>query len=92
MSINMRLAEARGLDEDTIAAIETVHDRLKLILNRPTYYGEPKEIVKIVEGIEYTLQLLWGFPLDGDSHWIVIFINGGTVLKTVNVLLWTMMI
>lgn len=68
MSINMKLAEAKGLDKDTIVAIETVHNRLTQILNRPTYYGEPEEIVKIVEGIEYTLQLLWGFPLDRNFH------------------------
>lgn len=68
MSINMKLAEARGLDENTITAIESVHSLLVSVLNHPEKFDKPSEVVEVVESVEFTLQLLWGFPTNRNYH------------------------
>jgi len=66
--INKELAEKQQLTPDTITAIEVLHTQLKAFLARPTMYVEEKDAARIVEGMEYTLQFLWGFPLDRSFH------------------------
>lgn len=69
MSINLELAESRDLSEETVVAIEEIHKRLDWILTRPSMHVEsPKKVVEVVRSFEYTLQMLWGFPLDPNYH------------------------
>jgi hypothetical protein len=66
--INKELAEKQQLIPDTITAIEVLQTQLKAFLARPTMYVEGKDVARIVEGMEYTLQFLWGFPVDRNFH------------------------
>lgn len=69
MTINIALAKARNLSNETITAIQEIHIRLDHLLVRPSMYVEsPRKAVEMVENLEYTLQLLWGFPLDKSFH------------------------
>lgn len=69
MKINRVLAESKGLTEDTITAIEEIYKKLNQYLTRPNIHFDSKEkAVTVIEGMEYTLQSLWGFPLDSDYH------------------------
>lgn len=68
--INEKLAEERGLNEETIKKIEELH------LKRKDYYNRmeiaPIEDLKNwdyeCEMLEYELQALWGFPQDNKYH------------------------
>src|SRR5690606_37006608 len=69
MSINMELVAKIGLTEETVTAIKEIHKRMDWILTRPSMHVEsPKKAVEIVKSFEYTLQMLWGFPLDLSFH------------------------
>jgi len=67
--INLELAKKRNLSESDIQTLEYLHKRLHTILTRPEMIDEDNSIiVKLIESIEYTLQLIWGFSLDKDFH------------------------
>lgn len=83
--INKKLAQARNLNESTITAIEEIHIRLDHILVRPSMYVDsPKMAVEMLENLEYTLQLLWGFPLDQNYHCYWFELKGCTCPKLDN--------
>ena len=61
--INLELARHKELSDDTITAIQTIMEKIDIIHQRPLYYFETyNDVVKAVESLETTLQLLWGFP------------------------------
>jgi hypothetical protein len=66
--INQRLAKQKGLSKDRIIAINELHKQSGLILMRPNHYGEPEDVLELLTAIEYSLQLLWGFPTDRAFH------------------------
>lgn len=68
IKINPALAKQQNLSEAEIAAFELVSCRLETFLLRPAMYANPEEAVAIVEGFEYVLQSLLGFPLSKDYH------------------------
>lgn len=85
MTINIELAKARNLSDETVTAIEQIHLRLSAILARPDMHAEsPKKAVEIVESLEYTLQLLWGFPVDKSFHSYWFKLKGCTCPKLDN--------
>lgn len=66
MEFNRTLAKARKCNE---SALEGVYQKLGEILRQPFVHCQsPQEAVKVVEGVEYTLQLLWGFSVDKNFH------------------------
>lgn len=65
--INIELARHKQLSDDTITSIETIMDKINIIHQRPLYYFESyNDTVKVVESLETTLQLLWGFQYKPD--------------------------
>ena len=68
MAINLELAKQRNLSENAITAIEAIHEGLHKFLLRPTMYAKAENCAEIVHGVEYTLQMLWGFPADRKFH------------------------
>lgn len=67
--VNLPLARRQNLDTLTILTIDQIHCRLKQILTRPLHFvGDEKQAVDLVESLEYTLQMLWGFPIDKKYH------------------------
>lgn len=81
MTINKALAKQRQLPEGSIVAIEVLHQILKQILARPGLSNDP---VKEIESLEYTLQMLWGFPVDPNFHTYWYKIDGCTCPKLDN--------
>lgn len=68
MTINLDLAAKMNLTQDEITAIEVLHKKLDAFLKRPTFYVEAKDVAGVIESLETSLQLCWGFPLDKDFH------------------------
>ena len=67
--LNQALVERQNISGETQEAIKLVTARLRQILERPFHYsGDPAVVVSIIEGMEYTLQNLWNFPMDRDYH------------------------
>ena len=66
--INKDLAVRKGLSPEQINAIEQVGHELLGVCTRPLRYGNHKEVVKIVESMETTLQMLWGFSYSPKHH------------------------
>lgn len=66
MDFNRDFARVRDCDED---ALQGVYDQLGKVLHRPSMVCEtPQQAVEVVQGLEYTLQLLWKFPVDSNFH------------------------
>lgn len=68
MAINKVLAEQQNLTEREVIAIEEIQKHLKAFLARPTMYVKEEDVSEIVTAFEYTLQLLWKFPLNKKFH------------------------
>lgn len=66
--LDENLADRMHLTEADRTAISVVGSRMKVFLNRPEFYAPLKDAPSIVQGFEYTLQNLWGFPLDSRYH------------------------
>lgn len=66
--INLELAKQKGLSEERVTAIKELHKQAEAILRRPEHYGEAEEVLELLTAIEYSLQLLWGFPTDKAYH------------------------
>lgn len=65
---NPELAKQQNLSEAEIVAFELVSSHLDVFLRRPTMYAAPEECVAIVQGFEYVLQSLLGYPMSKDYH------------------------
>lgn len=68
MSANMELAKQRGISQENIEAIDTLHEMLERLIASYTLeipYEEARDLVRLAE---VTLQYLWGFPQDDLYH------------------------
>jgi len=67
--INMKLAQERGLDEETIEQIGLTQSFLNDVLHDPsTLVADPEDVPGCIEECEYKLQRLWGFEVNKDFH------------------------
>lgn len=66
--INKNLATRKKLSEDRRTAIQEVQQALSDFLNDPTGHVEAKEVAEVIQGFEWVLQKLWGFPMDHKMH------------------------
>lgn len=81
----MELAKAKNLSDETIATLNKLYLVLHTVTKNPAERSsDPKVVVSMIEGIEYTLQLLWGFPMDRNFHKYWYKINGCTCPKLDN--------
>ena len=60
-----------SFDEETRSAITLLHNKLDNYKLHPEKYGTPKTVAKVVESLEYTLQVLWLFDPNPayHTHW-----------------------
>lgn len=75
---NKQLAEQKQLSPERIDAIEEVGQELMRVCARPLHYDNHKQVVKIVEAMEATLQILWGFSYSPKHHYYQLEISGCT--------------
>jgi len=54
--------------EDDQAAIRVLAKRLSMFLKRPLMYTSEDNVAAIVEGLEYSMQLVLHLPLDRNYH------------------------
>ena len=72
MAVNMELAKARGLSEETIKKIDTLHEYLEEFINEVNLDHDYEACVGLVRNVEFQLQELWGFTRDNRYHtWVV---------------------
>ena len=64
-TLNNKLAETKKLSVATLKEIKHLHSVADSIIENPSQCENP---LKELEGIEYKLQELWGFPLDKNYH------------------------
>jgi hypothetical protein len=69
-TINLHLADQRGISDEVIVAIDIIHSKLAEVLGHPesVQLGETDSIVDVVRAYEFVLQQLWGFPCDSNYH------------------------
>lgn len=87
VGINERLAQSKGLSEETVRLLVQTHIRLRRmfwIASRITHRDERKRIGAIVQKIEFKLQRLWGFKQDPNFHSWFFRIPGCTCPKMDN--------
>lgn len=68
VKLNQELIHQQGVKPDCVERLEQLHIELLDILNQPENYGEPSEVVQLIEGYEYALQALWNFSINSDFH------------------------
>jgi hypothetical protein len=88
--INEKLLKAQGVEHNR-EEIEKLHQRIEYLFEyveetAPSCYESP--IVGYLEGIEYQLQALWGFPLDRNRHTWWLLLPGCTCPPMDNADLW----
>lgn len=67
--INMKLAEERGLDEETIEKIQLCQGFLNDVLSNPDMLiDDPRDVATCIEECEFKLQGLWGFEQSKKFH------------------------
>ena len=68
-SFNVDFARSRGITEPELLAMDTIYVYLFCVLRKPFHQFEThKEVVDVIQAMEYTLQLFWKFPLTADKH------------------------
>ena len=68
-SFNVDFARSRGITEPELLAMDAIYVYLFCLLRRPFHqFGTHKEVVDVIQAMEYTLQLFWKFPLTADKH------------------------
>lgn len=68
MSANMQLAKQRGISQENIEAINTLHELLERLISSYTLEVDYQEAHELIRSVEFTLQKLWGFPQDELFH------------------------
>ena len=66
--INKELAVKMEISEDRQLAIQEVQKELSDFLNDPTSHVRDKDVAEVIQGFEWVLQKLWGFPMDKNMH------------------------
>jgi hypothetical protein len=83
--INQKLAEDRGLDDDTIEKIKMTNYYLRDVLWNPeVFLKSPSDVPAHTTALEYKLQNLWGFPADKNKHKYWYQVKGCTCPKLDN--------
>ena len=68
-SFNIDYARSRGITEPELLAMDTIYVYLFCVLRKPFHHFDThKEVVDVIQAMEYTLQLFWKFPLTADKH------------------------
>ena len=73
--LNTKLLLQNNVSEESQAALCVLYEKLYHILEHPEDY---KDVVGLVNGVEYALQLLWNFPPNSDYHKYSFQIKGCT--------------
>lgn len=68
IKLNDNLLFDQGVKPKAEGAIKAIHKVLQDVLNDPESYGNPSNVVSLIEHLEYTLQSLWNFTLDNKFH------------------------
>jgi len=69
MAHNKELAKKQGLSEKDCIAIGVLHKMREQIVSRPDMFFDDKEkVLEVLQGVEYSLQWLWNFPMDKNWH------------------------
>lgn len=69
MAANRFLAKSRGISEEDIKLIDTIHEVIEEIIKEHLHSETDEEsILSAIEQWEYRLQELWNFPLDKSKH------------------------
>ncbi len=66
--INMELAKQRGISQENIQAINTLHTLLERLIQSYTLDVPYQEARDLVRSAEFTLQRLWQFSVDERYH------------------------
>ena len=68
-SFNVDYARSRGVTEPKLLAMNSIYVYLFSLLRRPfNHFDTHKEVVDVIQAMEYTLQLFWKFPLTDEKH------------------------
>lgn len=68
-SFNVTFAKSRGMDKAQMDALETIYQKMAQIVARPRmHFLNPHDAVEAVRGLEYAMQILWGFSIDSSHH------------------------
>ena len=71
MAANMELAKQKGLSDEAVMKIDTLHDHLDCIIDNISLDHDEQEVADHVRKIEFELQALWGFNQDARYHtWV----------------------
>lgn len=65
--LNTALLEKQNIGGEGEDAIGQLHSIMDNVLSTPEVFGSPKEVVAIIESLEYAMQALWKF--DRNSAW-----------------------
>lgn len=68
MTASRELAKLRGLSEETVDEIDTLHIQLEKLVSRATNGHFNTSVYNAIEQIENKLQVLWGFGIDPAFH------------------------
>jgi len=71
VTLNMNLAKAKGVSEETLQKIADIHETKYAVLDLMRACEEKESLralAKQITEIEFSLQDLWGFPLDENFH------------------------
>ena len=72
---NEDLMKLKNIAPEYQQVLKDTYHLLSMVLNRPDLYENP---VEYIEALEYTLQVLWGFPPDSKHHTYWLKIRGCT--------------
>lgn len=68
MTANLELAKQRGISQENIEAINSLHQLLERLISSYTLEADYQEARDLVRSTEFTLQRLWGFSEDSLYH------------------------
>lgn len=69
MAHNKELAKQQGISQEACIVIDEMHKMREQIMARPSMFFEStEEAVEALHGIAFSLQWLWGFPLNKKMH------------------------
>lgn len=66
--LNQVLLAKQEIGIDGEEAILKLHEIMDSVIESPEEYGNPKEVLAIVESLEYSMQAMWKFRRDRTYH------------------------
>lgn len=71
MSANMELVKQRGISDENVERINTIHEALFNLIDAYTLECDYKATCELITQADYGLQFLWGFSHDSRFHtWV----------------------